>query len=108
MKKTNEIKQTKFQVKEDILMLIAYASLEHNGEDTGPENIQAEMRRIERVAESFYKDAEDREYNDFMISWLKDRADEIVYTNDLVYDIPLPDEPYDLNVDLFCRKAINV
>ena len=48
-KKTSE--KSNYERKENILLLLAYASLKHNGESTGIDNIQAEKSRIERVAE---------------------------------------------------------
>lgn len=105
-KKTSE--KSNYERKENILLLLAYASLKHNGESTGIDNIQAEKSRIERVAEYFYKVGNDQEYNTFMIDWLKGNAQDIVYTDKYVYDTPIPDEPFELNIDLFCRKSINI
>lgn len=97
-----------FERKENVLLLIAYASLKNAGEPTDPDNIQAERYRLERVAESYYKSAPDKEYNEWMVDWLQANAHEIVYTDRFVYDVPVPDEPYELNVDLFCRKPVIV
>ena len=91
--------------KEDILLLIAYASLLFNNESTDSNNLQAEKSRIERIAESFYKSAKDREYNQFIIDWVKDNSDDLVYTDRFCYDENIPDEQYDLNPDFFSRKA---
>ena len=101
-------KQTKTEKKEEMLLLIAFASLKHNDEPTDLENLHAEKSRLERIAENFYKNSPDQEYNQFLIDWLRENAHDIVYTDKFVYDVNIPDEPYDLNVDLFCRKSIMV
>lgn len=101
-------KQTKSEKKEDMFLLIAYASLKHNGESTSLDNLHAERYRLERIAENFYKGSPDQEYNQFLIDWLRTNAHDIVYTDRFVYDVSIPDDPYDLNVDLFCRKSIMV
>lgn len=96
-------KKSLFERKENVLTLIAYASLKQWGEPTDFANIQAEMGRLERIAEPFYKDS-NQEYNNFLISWLKTNAKRIVYTDELTYDnISVPDDQFELNVDLFCR-----
>jgi hypothetical protein len=93
--------------KENILSLIAFASLKHWNEPTDFDNIQAEKGRIERVAELFYKKS-DQEYNSFIISWLKENARKIVYTDEFTYDnVNIPDDVYELNIDLFCRKTLS-
>jgi hypothetical protein len=104
MKKTGEKKRPKFEVKEDVLMLVAYASLKNRRKSTGPTEIEIEKSRLERIAEEFYKKSKDIEYNQFIIDWVKSKAHDIVYTDAYMYDAVLPDEPYELNVNLFCRK----
>lgn len=97
------IKKSVVERKDNVLTLIAYASLKQWGEPTNSENIEAEKGRLERIAEPFYKKSKD-EYNHFLISWLKENARKIVYTDEFTYDnINVPDDAFELNVDLFCR-----
>lgn len=71
-----------FQRKQNILILTAFASLKHAGEPTDIQNVEVESDRIESIATEFYnKDKSDTEYNEFVIEWLKENADEIVYGN---------------------------
>jgi hypothetical protein len=98
------MKKTILERKENVLTLIAYASLKQWGEPTNSENIEAEKGRLERVAEHFYKKSNE-EYNSFLINWLKENARKIVYTDEFTYDnISIPEDPFELNIDLFCRK----
>ena len=92
------------QRKEDTLLLTAYASLKHNGEDTALENIRAEAARIERIAEEFYKDALDQEYNSFIIDWVKTNLEEIVYGDEYLYDANIPDDQWETNPNIYCRE----
>lgn len=86
-------------------MLLAYASLKQWDESTEPHNIDAEKARIERIIEQFYLDASDTEYNAFVLSWIKENGRELVYTDKYTYDVDLPDDMRDTNIDLFCRKG---
>lgn len=91
--------------KEDSLLCLAYASLLNWKEPTDLNNILAEKTRIERVAESFYKAAKDQEYNAFILEWIKENGREIVYGDRFSYDVDLPDNMTETNVNLFCRKG---
>jgi hypothetical protein len=69
-----------FQRKTSVLTLTAYASLKHAGEPTDYDNIQVESNRIEKIATKHYNaDKSVIEYNEFIIKWVKENADEIVY-----------------------------
>lgn len=91
--------------RDNVLTLVAYASLKHNGESTDIDNIAAEKFRLDRIiSNEFVKSKNDKEYNQFCIDFLKENADDIVYTDKFVFDIEYPDEPYELNVDVMIDK----
>jgi hypothetical protein len=92
-----------FQRKENAFLLIAFASLKHWGEPTTPENLSAEKARLERVAESFYLNSE-QEYNEFLLSWVKTNAKEIVYGNEFTYDPEIGDESIGFNLNSYIEK----
>ena len=95
-----------FQRKEDAFLLISFASLKHWGEPTDKENISAEKARLERVGESFYKSSVDVEYNKFMLEWIKENAEEIVYGDSFTYDVSIPDDTYEIDVDVVVNKML--
>lgn len=103
MKITAQKMRENMQKHNDMAFLIAYASLKANGEPTDENNIEAEKARIERIAQQFYLNAEDEEYHGFMIKWLRENARDIVYTDKFVYDTNIPDEQFELNINLFCK-----
>lgn len=91
--------------KEDALLLIAFASLKHWQESIDIENILAEKARIERViSDEYVKSTTYKEYNQFVLDFIKKYGREIVYTNIYNYDIEFPDEHYELNVDTIINK----
>lgn len=96
-----------WEKKDDALFLLAYASLKEWNEPTDAENIDAEIARIERVIEQFYLESPDEEYNAFILNWIKDNAHDLVYTDKFTYDVKIPDDPTETNVNLFCRKLDN-
>lgn len=88
--------------KDNVLFLVAYASLKHWNEPINTNNIEAEKSRIERIAEQFFIKSNE-EYNTFIINWVKNNAKKLVYTNDYVYDVHIPDDSHETNVNLFMR-----
>lgn len=104
--------KTMFQRKEDAFLLISFASLKHWGESVERENVFAEKARLERVAESFFVSAGDVDYNEFLLDWVKANAHEIVYGEEFTYDVSIPDDSHDFNVNSLIekekKKSINV
>lgn len=92
-----------YSIKEDKLRLIAYASLLNAGESTDTANIEAEMARIERIAEKYYIKS-DLHYEDFMIKWLNANGRDIVYSDIFCYDEDIPDDYTELNINTFGSK----
>jgi hypothetical protein len=80
-----------FNRKEKALFLVAFASLKNWNEPTTPNNIEAEMCRLERIIEQFYI-KEDKEYNQFVLDFLKENANEIVYGDNFLGDAVIPDK----------------
>ena len=80
-----------FKRKERALFLVAFASLKNWNESTSPNNIEAEMARLERVIEQFYL-KEDKEYNQFVLDFLKENVDEIIYGDNFLGDAVIPDK----------------
>lgn len=94
-----------FHKKEDVLLLIAFASLKYWQESTEIENVLAEKSRIERViSEEYIRYPKDIEYNQFVLDFIKKHGREIVYTDDYNYDIDIPDEQYEINIDTIINK----
>lgn len=103
-----KMEKSLFERKEDTLLLVAFASLKHNGESTDSNNLNAEKSRIERIAESFYtKSKEFVEYNAFIMDWTKLNMRDIVYTDKFIYDIPIKDDYFEVNLDNFLRWIMN-
>ncbi len=101
--------KTLLERKDNVLTLVAFASLKHNGESTEYENIEAEKYRLERVAEKFYLKTDkknkksDQEYNVFIIDWIKKNINDLVYSDKYVFDVTIPDNAHDLNINNFMR-----
>lgn len=94
-----------FDKKEDVLFLTAYASLANYNEPTTPENISAEKSRLDRViTQEYLDDQSDIEYNQFVIEWLKDHAEEVIHTDIWTYDIDIPDDAHELDVNVIVNK----
>lgn len=97
--------KTIFQRKEDCLLLISFASLKHWKESTSGENISAEKARLDRVISDIYtKSRVDMDYNQFVLDFIKEHGEEIVYGNEYTYDIDIPDEFTELNIDTIIDK----
>lgn len=94
--------KTILERKENVLSLIAFAVLKNKNKQTNQDNIIAEKGRIERVAERYYVKT-DKEYNTFIIDWLKENARRLVYTNEFSYDVSIPDDVKETKLDLFLR-----
>lgn len=98
---------TLFQRKEDCLLLIAYASLKQWDEPVDKENISAEKARIDRVISDIYsKNKLDVDYNQFVLEFVKEHGREIVYGNEFTYDVEVPDDATELDVNVMIDKYI--
>lgn len=96
---------TTYERKQESLKWLAYASLKQWNEPTDLQNIAIEKSRIERVISDIYtKSNDDTEYNQYVLNFIKENGREIVYGDKYTYDISLPDEPYELNVDVIIDK----
>ena len=97
--------KTLHQKKEDCLLLLAYASLKQWNEPTNPENLSAEKSRLERVVtDIFTKTNIDIDYNQFILEFIKEHSKEIIYGNSYTYDVDIPDEYTELNVNTIIEK----
>lgn len=99
--------KTLFERKENCLLLVAYASLKQWQEPTDKENLSAEKARIERViADIFTKNKLDVDYNQFVLEFVKEHGREIVYGNEYTYDVEIPDDATELDVNVMIDKYI--
>ena len=96
-----------YQRKEDALLCLAYASLLNWKEKTDPDNVLAEKARIERIIEEYYKSSIPQEYNSYVLGWIKEHGRELVYGSSFAYDIQIPDEVQETNVENFFRKSVD-
>ena len=94
-----------FEKKENALLLTAYASLLINDEPTDLENISAEKARLDRViTQEYLNDQNDIEYNQFVLQWLREHSDEVIHTDQWTYDIEVPDDAHELDVNVLVNK----
>lgn len=85
--------------------LIAFASLKHNGESVDKENIEYESLRLQRViSDQYVKMDHNLHYNDFVKYFIKNHGRDFVFTDEFTYDPQVPDEPYELNVNVMIDK----
>ena len=97
--------KTIFERKENSLLLLAFASLKEYDEPTTPENISAEKARLDRVITQLYLDTPDEtEYNQFVLDWIQDHAEEVVYTDIWTYDVNIPDDYHELDANVIINK----
>jgi hypothetical protein len=97
--------KTLFERKENCLLLISYASLKNWEESTSKENLSAEKSRLERViSDLFCKHKVDMDYNQFVLDFVKEHGREIVYGDEYTYDVEIPDEYSELNVNVMIDK----
>jgi hypothetical protein len=93
------------QRKEESLNWLAYASLLNAQEPTNLENISAEKARIERVITDIYtKSKDETEFNQYILNFIQEHGKEIVYADTYNYDISIPDEVYEMNIDTIIDK----
>ena len=91
--------------KQEALKWLAFASLKQWNEPTDLANISAEKSRIERVISDIYtKSKDETEYNQYVLNFIKEHGREIVYEDTYTYDVEIPDEGYELNVDVIIDK----
>ena len=91
--------------KQEALKFLAFASLKNWNEPTDFPNISAEKSRIERViSDQYIKSKSEKEYNQFVLDFIREHGEEIVYTDQWTYDIEIPEEPYELNVNTIIDK----
>jgi hypothetical protein len=94
-----------YERKEDCLLLIAFASLKQWGEPTDSNNLMGEKARLERVISDIFRGNKvDMDYNQFVLDFIKEHGRNIVYGNEYTYDIPIPDDFTELNVDTIINK----
>lgn len=96
---------TLLERKDNVLTLVAFASLKQWGESTDTNNLEAEKSRLERVAEKFYLNDKktEQEYNVFIIDWIKKNIHDLVYTDKYVFDVTIPDNAFETNINNFMR-----
>lgn len=87
-------KLTPFDAKELVLEKVAIAKLKNKKLKVTYDRVIAESGRIERVAESFFVKSKDCEYNKFVINWIKENIDAVLFTETYDYDILIPDEEF--------------
>lgn len=96
---------TTYSKKQEALKFLAFASLKHWNEPTDIPNISAEKSRIERViSDQYIKSDSEKEYNQFVLDFIREHGREIVYEDTWNYDIEIPDEGYELNVNTLIDK----
>lgn len=94
-----------FEKKENALLLTAYASLLINDEPTDLENISAEKARLDRViTQEYLNDQNDIEYNQFVLQWLREHSDEVIHTDQWTYDIEVPDDAHEMDINVLVNK----
>lgn len=94
-----------FEKKENALLLTAYASLLINDEPTDLENISAEKARLDRViTQEYLNDQNDVEYNQFVLQWLREHSDEVIHTDQWTYDIEVPDDAHEMDINVLVNK----
>jgi hypothetical protein len=92
---------TKFRIKESILENVATLSLESKKVKVTYDKVIAESGRIERIAENFYINSKETDYNIFILNWLNDNLNKLLYTDELSYDVVVPDEAYENELDKY-------
>ena len=96
---------TLFQKKEEALKWLAYASLKNWHEPTDVENVLFEKARLERViSDLFVKDKKDIDYNQYVLNFIKEHGREVVYEDTYTYDVSIPDEQYEMNINTLIDK----
>lgn len=96
---------TLFARKEESLNWLAYASLKNWNEPTSLENIAYEKSRIERVISDIYaKSRDETEYNQYVLNFIKEHGREIVYEDTYTYDVTIPDEPFEMDINTIIDK----
>lgn len=97
--------KTIFERKENALLLLAFASLKEYNEPTTQENISAEKARLERViSQEYLHDQNDVEYNQFILDWIQVHAEEVVYSDDWTYDVEVPDDAHEMDINVLVNK----
>lgn len=92
---------TKFRMKETILENVAMLSLESKKVKVTYDKVIAESGRIERIAENFYVSSKETDYNTFILHWIKDNLNKLLYTDELSYDVIVPDEAYENDLEKY-------
>lgn len=99
------MKPTVFERKQEALKWLAYARLKWLNKPTALENISKEKSRIERVISDLYtKSDSEIEYNRYILNFVKEHGREIVYDSTYDYDVQIPDEGYEINLDVIIDK----
>jgi hypothetical protein len=97
--------QTIIQRKDNALGWLAYATLKQNNKPVDVDTVIFEKSRIERVITDIYtKSPDETEFNQYVLNFIKEHGREVVYDNTYSYDIDIPDEPYQMNIDVIIDK----
>jgi hypothetical protein len=98
---------TEFLAKEKALEFLAIASIKQKKIYLNTSNLSSEMARIDRIiTESYTKSKDVIEYNKYVMDFIKCNGRAIVYNEEYDYDIDLPDNRYDLNIDVVIDKLL--
>lgn len=94
-----------YREKEQLLEDISVESLKVRNKIKTYDSVIAESGRIERIAEGFFLRSPEKEYNMFMIDWLKENLNDILYSDKYYYDVTVPDTGYENSLDNYLRKS---
>lgn len=98
MKSLSELRQEK-------LGFLAFAVLKHRGKQTDLDSVLKESARIERVISAIYEQSRlDIDYNQFILTFIKKNGEEFVYGDTWDYDIKVPDESFEMDVNVLIDK----
>jgi hypothetical protein len=91
--------------KQQALKLIAFASLKYNNIPVTLNDLIAETSRLSRIiSDEFCKANFDQEYNSYALNWIKKHGEEFVKSDIWTYDIEIPDDAHELDVNVMIDK----
>lgn len=90
-----------YRIKENMLEMVAIKSLKTHNKKVTYDKVIAESGRIERIAESFFINTKETDYNKFILNWLYTNVNKILYTDEFSYDTIIPDEAYENNLEKY-------
>ena len=92
-----------YRDKEQMLELVAATNIFVKTKSCDDQLLENEKARLERIAQKDYITESDKEYNSFIIEWLKKNMKEIIYGQKFNFDSKIPDDYYELDLDAFLR-----